>query len=98
MSINNGSENLSILDSFVRSTVDIVLLGVGNLDGEQESLFKGLHKLFFIRFLHDVLNLECGSSSGLELYSHSLAILMQIDLGNCMAHIVIYLVHPVDTE
>ncbi len=73
LSIDDGTEDLSVLDRFLAWTVDIVFI-LPDLDGEHETLLECLNELLFMLFLDDVLNLNVQCSTCLEFDSDSLSI------------------------
>lgn len=102
LSINNCSENFSIFDCFLTWTMNIKSLifiraCLWNLNREQESFFKSLNQFLFVFQFRDVLNVECLRATSLVSDNNMLAILLQLNFFNCVTHILIDCIHPVNT-
>ena len=87
LSIDNGSEDLSILYGFLSWTIDVVG-GSSYFNWVHGGFFECLDEGFHVLQLLDILNIYNNSLStnSAEVKSHLLAIIMEVDLGDSVAH------------
>lgn len=102
LAIDYRSEEFSILNSILPCSIYVVVralpIGLSHLNWEHETLFKCLHKFFLMFLLDDVLDLDGSVAACLECDSDCLAVLVEVDARDGVAHVAVHAVHPVQTE
>ena len=83
--VDDCAEGFAVLDRLLSVSMQVPLLAA-NLNWEQVGLLEGLHKLFLVLQLCDVLNLGVPGGAYTRGHSHGLSVAVQLNLAHGCCH------------